>query len=97
MKILIAGLGLIGGSFALALRDREIADEILGVEKSDENAAEALRLGLADRIVTLEEGVPQADLVVLATPVDTIPLMEMCIRDSSSIVRCASTEVKRSS
>ena len=75
MKILIAGLGLIGDSFALALRDRGIADEILGVEKSDENAAEALRLGLADRIVTLEEGVPQADLVVLATPVDTIPLM----------------------
>ena len=75
MKILIAGLGLIGGSFALALRDRGIADEILGVEKSDENAAEALRLGLADRIVTLEEGVPQADLGVLATPVDTIPLM----------------------
>ena len=75
MKILIAGLGLIGGSFALALRDRGIADEILGVEKSDENAAEALRLGLADRIVTLEEGVPQADLVVLATPVDTIPLI----------------------
>lgn len=75
MKILIAGLGLIGGSFALALRDRGIADEILGVEKSDENAAEALWLGLADRIVTLEEGVPQADLVVLATPVDTIPLM----------------------
>ena len=75
MKILIAGLGLIGGSFALALRDRGIADEILGVEKSDENAAEALRLGLADRIVTLGEGVPQADLVVLATPVDTIPLM----------------------
>ena len=75
MKILIAGLGLIGGSFALALRDRGIADEILGVEKSDENAAEALRLGLADRIVTLEEGVPQGDLVVLATPVDTIPLM----------------------
>ena len=75
MKILIAGLGLIGGSFALALRDRGIADEILGVEKSDENAAEALRLGLADRIVTLEEGVPHPDLVVLATPVDTIPLM----------------------
>ena len=75
MNILIAGLGLIGGSFALALRDRGIADEILGFEKSDDNAAEALRLGLADRIVTLEEGVPQADLVVLAPPVDTIPLL----------------------
>ena len=55
MKVLIAGMGLIGGSFALALRDRGIADEILGVESS--------------------EGIPQADLVVLATPVDTIPLM----------------------
>lgn len=75
MKVLIAGLGLIGGSFALALRDRAIADEILGVESSQEHADEALRLGLADRIVTLEEGVAQADLVVLATPVDTIPLM----------------------
>ena len=51
MKVLIAGMGLIGGSFALALRDRGIADEILGVESSEGNAAEALRLGLADRIV----------------------------------------------
>ena len=68
-------MGLIGGSFALALRDRGIADEILGVESSEGNAAEALRLGLADRIVAFEEGIPQADLVVLATPVDTIPLM----------------------
>lgn len=75
MKILIAGLGLIGGSFALALRDRGIADEILGVENSEQNAAEALRLGLADRIVTLDEGIASADLIVLATPVDTIPLM----------------------
>ena len=75
MKVLIAGMGLIGGSFALALRDRGIADEILGVESSEGNAAEALRLGLADRIVAFEEGIPQADLVVLATPVDTIPLM----------------------
>ena len=68
-------MGLIGGSFALALRDRGIADEMLGVESSEGNAAEALRLGLADRIVAFEEGIPQADLVVLATPVDTIPLM----------------------
>ncbi|WP_295939978.1 prephenate dehydrogenase [uncultured Alistipes sp.] len=75
MKVLIAGLGLIGGSFALALRDRGIVEEILGVESSKEHAAEALRLGLADRIVSLEEGIAQVDLVVLATPVDTIPLL----------------------
>ncbi|WP_337658298.1 prephenate dehydrogenase/arogenate dehydrogenase family protein, partial [Alistipes sp.] len=50
-------------------------EEILGAEGSEEHAAEALQLGLADRIVSFEEGIPEADLVVLATPVDTIPLM----------------------
>ncbi len=75
MKIFIAGLGLIGGSFALAMRDRGLADEILGAERNGERAAEALRRGLADRIVSFDEGVRTADLTVLATPVDTIPLL----------------------
>lgn len=75
MKVTIAGMGLIGGSFALALRERGLADEILGVENSEEHAAEALRLGLADRMVPFEEGVAEADLTVLATPVDAIPLL----------------------
>lgn len=75
MKVMIAGLGLIGGSFALALRDHALAGEILGVERSPEHAAEALRLGLADRMVTFEEGMDEADLVVLAVPVDVLPLM----------------------
>lgn len=56
MKVMIAGLGLIGGSFALALRDHALAEEILGVERSPEHAAEALRLGLADRMVTSRRG-----------------------------------------
>lgn len=75
MKVLIAGLGLIGGSFALALRDHDLAEEILGVERSPEIAQEALALGLADRIVGFEEGISEADLIVLATPVDTLPLL----------------------
>lgn len=75
MKVLIAGLGLIGGSLALALREHGLADEILGVESSEEHAREALRLGLADRIVTLEEGIPEAGLIVLATPADALPLL----------------------
>ena len=75
MKVMIAGLGLIGGSFALALRDHALAEEILGVERSPEHAAEALRLGLADRMVSFEEGMDEADLVVLAVPVDVLPLM----------------------
>ncbi len=75
MKAMIVGLGLIGGSFALALRDHALAEEILGVERSPETAQEALALGLADRIVGFEEGIAEANLIVLATPVDTLPLL----------------------
>ena len=75
MKTLIVGVGLIGGSFAIALRKYGLSDSILGVEASPENAAEALKLGLVDRIVPLDEGVAEADLVVLAVPVDDIPLL----------------------
>lgn len=75
MTVFIAGLGLIGGSLALALKDRALADEVLGLEANEERTEEALRLGLADRIVSFEEGVCEADLTVLATPVDTIPTL----------------------
>lgn len=44
MKVLIAGLGLIGGSFALALRDHGIAEEILGVESSEEHALSLIHI-----------------------------------------------------
>ena len=66
-------MGLIGGSFALALRDHGLASEILGVENSEQHAAEALRLGLADRLVGFEEGLAEADPIGLATPVATTP------------------------
>ena len=38
MNVLIIGVGLIGGSFALALRDRGLAERIEGVEASEEHA-----------------------------------------------------------
>lgn len=79
MNVLIVGVGLIGGSFALALREHGLAARIDGVESSEEHARRALERGLVDRIVTLGEGLPAADLVVLATPVDTIPLLTVKI------------------
>lgn len=69
MKVGIIGLGLIGGSMAVDLRRRGFADEVLGVETDPVNAAAAEKIGLADRIVSFEECVGQADLVVLAVPV----------------------------
>ena len=96
MKVFIAGLGLIGGSLALALKDRALADEVLGLEANEERAEEALRLGLADRIVSFEEGVREADLTVLATPVDTIPTLAIKalnrISDQQTVIDLGSTK-----
>lgn len=69
MKVGIIGLGLIGGSMAVDLRRRGFADEVLGVEADPVNAAAAEKIGLADRIVSFEECVDEADIVVLAVPV----------------------------
>ena len=64
----IIGIGLIGGSFALSLRDNNISDTILGVDNSENNRKKALELGLVDRMVTIEEAIENADLIVISTP-----------------------------
>lgn len=69
MKIGVAGLGLIGGSMAIDLKRKGFADEVLGVESDPVNASAAVNIGLADRIVSLEECVAECDVVVLAVPV----------------------------
>lgn len=69
-KVGIIGLGLIGGSMAIDLRRRGFACEILGVEHDPVNSAAALNIGLADRIISMEECVCEADVTVLAVPVD---------------------------
>ena len=48
---------------------------MIGVDNSERNRAKALELGLVDRTASLAEAVAGADLVVLATPVDSIPLL----------------------
>lgn len=67
----IVGLGLIGGSMAIDLKRRGYANTILGVEADSVNAQAALKIGLADSIVTFEQAAAQADVLVLAVPVGT--------------------------
>ena len=73
MKVCIIGLGLIGGSFALALKRHSLAEYIYGVDASPRNAEKALSLALVDEIVEFDKAVEVADIIALATPVDTIP------------------------
>ncbi|MDD4927859.1 MAG: prephenate dehydrogenase/arogenate dehydrogenase family protein [Gallionella sp.] len=68
-KIVIFGVGLIGGSFALALREAEAVGEVVGFGRSAATLAQARQLGIIDRIGDDLAELCDADLVLLATPV----------------------------
>ena len=69
-KIVIFGAGLIGGSFALALRKANAVGEVVGFGRSVATLSEARKLGILDRIgEDVAREVCDADLVLLATPV----------------------------
>ena len=72
MVISIIGVGLLGGSFALGLREKYPHVKFVGVDSSVVNQKIALAKGIVDEIVTLEESLQIAELNVLATPVDVI-------------------------
>ncbi len=72
MTVTIIGVGLIGGSMALALKENGFAQKVIGVDASEAHLQKALDLHLIDEKADLEEGVKRSDLVILAIPVDAI-------------------------
>lgn len=69
-NILVVGVGLIGGSMALALKERGFAGEIVGYGRTQANLDEALVMGVIDRAAAdLTTAAAEADLVVVAVPV----------------------------
>lgn len=66
----------------MSLREHGYTGRIVGVEASANHARRAVELGLVDEVVSLEEGVAVADLVVLATPVDTLPQLAVKVLNS---------------
>jgi prephenate dehydrogenase len=71
--VAIVGVGLIGGSIGLALRERRLAQKIIGIGRRQTSLDAARKVGAIDNGVTsLANGVAEAQLVIIATPVDTI-------------------------
>ncbi len=69
----VIGIGLIGGSFARALRAAGSVEQIIGIDHDHANLSQALKLKVIDQsAATLAEGVAQADLVFIAVPVHSI-------------------------
>ena len=74
-KIAVIGVGLLGGSLALACKMRKISSTVIGYGRKLDKIKKAQGKGLVDQITNnLEEATSSADLVVLCTPVRDIPL-----------------------
>ncbi len=70
MTITIVGLGLIGGSMGLNLKDLGYND-IIGVDNDPQHVSQALERNLVHRVIPFAEAVKAADLVIIAIPVDS--------------------------
>ena len=71
--VAIVGVGLIGGSIGLALRERKLAQKIVGIGRRQMSLDTARKVGAIDHGETnLATGVSQAQLIIITTPVDVI-------------------------
>jgi len=73
LRVVIVGVGLIGGSLARALKDAGVTREIVGMSRGRESLDRALELGVIDRAELAPGAVGTADIVVFATPVRAMP------------------------
>lgn len=71
-KISIIGIGLIGGSLGLALKEKKPNFKIVGIDKQKIIEKAIARGAIDEGTVNLEEGIEEADMVIIATPVKTI-------------------------
>jgi len=94
--VTIVGVGLISGSFSLALKDRGLAKKVIGVSRTKASTDKALELGIIDEALPLEEAVSNSDLVYVAIPVDvTIDMMTRImdlVTDNQIIADAGSTK-----
>lgn len=85
----VVGVGLIGGSVALACKSRGLADKVLGIGRNPARLAEAQEQGIIDGFASDATALQQADLVVVCTPVDRIAgdvLSALSVTDSHTLV-----------
>ena len=96
MNVGIVGLGLMGGSLALDLKDLDFINKIVGYDRNPNHKKEALELNLVDEIVNFEE-IKRCDVIFLAIPVEGIIEALKKLKDISqdtTIIDLGSTKEK---
>jgi prephenate dehydrogenase len=84
-RLALIGCGLMGGSFALAMRQAGLVQHITGFSASEKTRQRALELGVIDQACSsVAEAVQGADLVLLAVPVGAMHSSFAALRDSLS-------------
>lgn len=80
-KVTLAGVGLLGGSLGLALKQRKLADLVVGFVRRKESVKECETLGAVDSaMLDLHEAISGAELVVLCTPIARMKLLVQQMR-----------------
>ena len=96
MKITLVGVGLIGGSIALKLKEKGVVSYVYGVDKNENHLEEAKNLGIIDEISTLENAIENSDLIILAIPVDAarkvLPKILDLVTENHSVMDVGSTK-----
>lgn len=94
----VIGLGLVGGSAALKLKEQGLAGKILGYDNNPDNAKEAKALGIVDELSDPESLCDLADLIILAIPVNSaltvLPGIMANIKPSAVVTDFGSTKQK---
>ncbi len=94
----VVGVGLIGGSFAAALRRAGQVGRVLGVGRNAQSLARAVELGLIDEAASAEDAATCADLILLATPVgglgDVLSRMRAHLRSDTVLTDGGSTKAE---
>ncbi len=83
-QIGIIGLGLMGGSFSLALKESSDAYYFVGLDHNQNHCKEALALGLVDEIVESIDEISHCDIIILTIPVDGIIAVSKALKGLKS-------------
>lgn len=96
MKISIIGVGLIGGSIALNLKSKGFTDRVIGIDHQINHLQEALNLNIIDEYRDLDSGIRDADLIIVAIPVDAarkvLPSILDQVSDKQTVMDVGSTK-----